>query len=357
MWKVMLADDEPYIREGMEKLVDWQAIDCEVVYSASNGKELLEEIKKCPPDIAIVDIKMPIMDGMKVAEYISEHNIETSIIFLTAYADFTYAQKAIHYGVSDYIIKTSALEEIPDAIERIRQKKNSKILKNCFMIRVSPIKQKDKMEFIYKHSFSSLDYKILASESSEGVIFITSEAGKHDEILQKCEKLHAFCKNFLGENPFIVCSGPHSKQCDVELIYEQMKEYAKKAVDSEERIFSMSVEEEEPPTLFHRVQKYIEEHCTEKITLTDIADAVHVSSGYVSRFYKKNAGENLFDTINSLRIKKAKELLEQSDKKIYEIAELTGFEDTAYFSKVFKKYVGYSPKEYEQMYGRPKNEK
>ena len=62
--------------------------------------------------------------------------------------------------------------------------------------------------------------------------------------------------------------------------------------------------------------------------------------------------ENLFDTINSLRVEKAKELLLRGDKKIYEIAALTGFEDTAYFSKVFKKYAGCPPKEYEQSGGR-----
>lgn len=353
----MLADDEPYIREGMEKLVDWQEMDCEVVYSATNGKELLDEIKKCPPDIAIIDIKMPIMDGMQVAEYISEHNINTAIIFLTAYSDFSYAQKAIHYGVSDYIIKTAALEEIPQAIGRIKEKKNSQVLKNYFMIYVSPIRQKEKMAFIYKHSFSQFEYKVLSSENVEEVLSITTESDKENKILQSCEKLHAFCKNFLGEDPLIVCSGPHSQQQDAELTYEQVKQYIKKIVDSKERIFTMPVEEEEPATLFQRVEKYIKDHYTEKITLTDIADAVHVSSGYVSRFYKKNAGENLFDTINSLRINKARKLLEQSDKKIYEIAELTGFEDTAYFSKVFKKYVGSSPKEYEQIYERQRNEK
>ena len=93
-------------------------------------------------------------------------------------------------------------------------------------------------------------------------------------------------------------------------------------------------------------------HYTERLTLADIAEAVHVSSSYLSRFYKLKAGENLFDTINSLRVEKAKELLLRGDKKIYEIAALTGFEDTAYFSKVFKKYAGCPPKEYEQSGGR-----
>ena len=70
MWRVMIADDEPYIREGLEKLIPWEELGCELIYVAENGQDLLEQIRSCPPDIAIIDIKMPLMDGMEVAEYI-----------------------------------------------------------------------------------------------------------------------------------------------------------------------------------------------------------------------------------------------------------------------------------------------
>ena len=94
MWRVMIADDEPYIREGLEKLIPWEELGCELIYVAENGQDLLEQIRSCPPDIAIIDIKMPLMDGMEVAEYIYKNHIRTSVIFLTAYADFQYARKA-----------------------------------------------------------------------------------------------------------------------------------------------------------------------------------------------------------------------------------------------------------------------
>ena len=86
MWRVMIADDEPYIREGLEKLIPWEELGCELIYVAENGQDLLEQIRSCPPDIAIIDIKMPLMDGMEVAEYIYKNHIRTSVIFLTAYA-------------------------------------------------------------------------------------------------------------------------------------------------------------------------------------------------------------------------------------------------------------------------------
>ena len=70
MWKVMIADDENYMLEAMENLIDWKKMDCELVYKAKNGQLLLEQIKKNPPDIIITDIKMPLISGIEIAKYV-----------------------------------------------------------------------------------------------------------------------------------------------------------------------------------------------------------------------------------------------------------------------------------------------
>ena len=129
-----------------------------------------------------------------------------------------------------------------------------------------------------------------------------------------------------------MCSRAYQQGDDSSLLYEQTKAYAKGRSAEQILIVPQNAEEGDgTDTLLKRVQTYIRNHYTERLTLADIAEAVHVSSSYLSRFYKLKAGENLFDTINSLRVEKAKELLLRGDKKIYEIAALTGFEDTAYF--------------------------
>lgn len=360
---VMIADDEPYIREGLEKLIEWETIGCRLVYSASNGKKLLEEIKKCPPDVVITDIKMPVMGGMEVAEYIYRNNLDISVIFLTAYADFEYAQNAIHCGVSDYIIKTSALEDIPISISRIRKKKEQEALRLYRMIFMTPIGQKEQLRKFFRHAFYNFEIKILTLDAPDEGVILTEKNGNHEEeILLGCEKIKAFCKNFLGEEPNIFCSYSYRNQEETLSVYDKLKGYLENTYPEKGEIHIFQEEKEllkdvENDTLLYRIQNYIENHYMDKITLADIAGAVHVSSGYLSRFYKNSQGENLFDTINTLRISQAKMLLEQGDKKIYEVAELTGFEDTAYFSKVFKKYAGCPPKEYEQMYGKKQNEK
>ena len=95
-----------------------------------------------------------------------------------------------------------------------------------------------------------------------------------------------------------------------------------------------------------RLQKYIAEHYTDKLNLTQIAQDIHANGSYLSRLYKTKTGQNLFDVINKMKLEKAKEYMSQG-MRIYEIAQLVGFDDVSYFSRVFRKHEGCSPREYE----------
>lgn len=98
--------------------------------------------------------------------------------------------------------------------------------------------------------------------------------------------------------------------------------------------------------LIDQIDHFIRENYQNNITLQDIADAVHVSSAYVSRLYRNKTGVTITEAINNIRIEQAKKLLEQSSYRVYEVAQRVGFEDAAYFTNVFTKHVGCSPSEY-----------
>lgn len=236
MWKVMIADDENYMLEAMENLIDWKKMNCQLVFKALNGQVLLEELKKAPPDIVITDVKMPLVSGIDVARYIYEHRLPTKVIILSAYAEFKYAQEAIRYDVCGYIIKTSVLEMLPEVMQKVI-----------------------------------------------GRVSISGEPEK---------------------------------------------------------------EENYSDDIFGRLQKYITEHYMEKLNLTQISNDIHANGSYLSRLYKVKTGENLFDVINKMKLKKAKEYIEQGHR-IYEVAQMVGFDDVSYFSRVFRKYEYCSPREYE----------
>ena len=118
MWKVIAADDEGYIREALQKLINWEKMDCSLEKVVSDGQELLEKIGEEMPDIVITDIQMPGVDGLEVCKYINATCPETQVIILTAYSDFEYAKRAIKYSVCEYVLKISIIDELPQAVEK-----------------------------------------------------------------------------------------------------------------------------------------------------------------------------------------------------------------------------------------------
>ena len=99
--------------------------------------------------------------------------------------------------------------------------------------------------------------------------------------------------------------------------------------------------------IYGRLKKYIDEHYMDKLTLQQIAQDIHANGSYLSRLYKMKTGQNLFDAINKRKLEKAKEYIRQGNR-VYEIAQKVGFDDVSYFSRVFRKYEGCSPREYEK---------
>ena len=229
---------EEMLNLDVENLTDWKKMECRLVFKAKNGQELLERVKKNPPDIIITDIKMPLISGIEVAKYVYENRLPIKVIILSAYAEFQFAQEAIKYDVCGYIIKTSVIEMLPGMIQK-----------------------------------------------AIGKLSVSTEPEKDNE--------ESYSDDILG-----------------------------------------------------RLQKYIAEHYTDKLTLTKIAREIHANGSYLSRLYKTKTGQNLFDVINKMKLERAKEYMSQG-KRIYEIAQLVGFDDVSYFSRVFKKHEGCSPREYE----------
>ncbi|MEG0616004.1 MAG: response regulator [Oscillospiraceae bacterium] len=91
---------------------------------------------------------------------------------------------------------------------------------------------------------------------------------------------------------------------------------------------------------------YIQEHYTEKLTLTDVADKVYVSQWHLSKLIAKNTNQSFSDLLNGIRITHAKELLRDPSMKIWEISEAVGFADVTHFSRIFKKLENMSANEY-----------
>ncbi|MDF2923002.1 MAG: response regulator [Paenibacillaceae bacterium] len=109
---LLIVDDEPLIRKGLAKLVESNPLGWTVVGEAGNGREAVAKLDELKPDLVMTDIRMPLMDGLELAGYISENRPETAVIILTGYRDFEYAQKAIAYSVKQFLLKPCPEEEV-----------------------------------------------------------------------------------------------------------------------------------------------------------------------------------------------------------------------------------------------------
>lgn len=247
MYKVVIIDDESIIVEGLTRIVPWERYNCQVVGSASDGISGGNIIREHKPDIVLTDIRMPGMDGLSMLAGLKSEFPDLQITVLTGYRDFSYAQQAIHIGVTRFLLKPSKMNELEEALETMRA-------------------NLDKLE------------KTQPPEEQN------AQALNHNDVASS----------------FIV----------------------------------------------RQAVAYIEEHCTEKITLSDVADKCYVSQWHLSKLLNRHANQTFYDLINTFRITRAKALLHDPSLRISEISEQVGYIDTAHFSRVFKKLEGVSANEY-----------
>lgn len=117
-YTAVLADDEISVLKELEGAVNWGELGIRLVSTSQNGRELLDAILEFRPDLAIIDIKMPEMDGLEVIQKTRTLGIQTDFIILSGYDSFSYAKEAIHYGVKSYLLKPLNSNELYDAIYR-----------------------------------------------------------------------------------------------------------------------------------------------------------------------------------------------------------------------------------------------
>ena len=118
--RVLLVDDEIMIREGFKRLFDWEAHDCEVVGEAADGMEALAKIDALRPDIAIMDINIPIMNGLKVIQLSRIKHPDTAFVIVSGYDDFSYCREALRLQITDYILKPVDYAEFGSCIDNLK---------------------------------------------------------------------------------------------------------------------------------------------------------------------------------------------------------------------------------------------
>jgi two-component system response regulator YesN len=521
MLKVLIADDENQIRNGILSFIDWTGLNCNIVKVSANGIDAWEYIMNNNVDLAICDIRMPGFTGLDIAKNIKDYDLKTKVILLTAYPDFNYAKTAIKYGIIDYVIKTTFIEELPTSVEKAKAKINEEktladnvnelsqkakennklsrwkitfdilngnmnseyeknlsvyagMFENSYILFALEITESDNfipttdyqkaLNSLVKKTFSEYDYDyfILNSNFVVLIVYISEKNCLIRYKSQKCEEVVLIAEKELNINirigissisrsigniikaynesiialSKISISSKDVNEFSIDMVPEKAEnrplDIRKYIIEIENRIEasdingiiyeysnfisflinnSLGIENikiynvvvlsyffkgvsnavlkrtiiyEDFDIIIQRIYKmksiksiylttcyflkrlgensrisngndkimvmeiesYIKKYYRDDISLENIASEMHMNSSYLSRYYKKETGEGIIESLNKYRINIAKKLLMNNDMAISKICELVGIPDPAYFTHVFRKYEMMSPKDY-----------
>ena len=122
MFKLMIADDNPYFLKDLKECIDWEIFDFELVGAYKDGKELLDAAVANMPDLVITDVSMPVMDGFELSSQLYKRNPNITIIFISGYSEFHYAQEALKLGIFDYILKPISNTRLLSCMDKVHKK-------------------------------------------------------------------------------------------------------------------------------------------------------------------------------------------------------------------------------------------
>jgi len=214
MFKVMIVDDEPMIRQGLQSLIEWDHYQFDVCATASNGLEALELYKQHQPDLVLIDIRMPIMDGLKTIQGLRNLGAECKILILSGYGEFQYAQQAIKYRIDGYILKPIDEEELSEFVAKIskdlqsRQREQSLSSQSAELIKEEWLKSFVAQELL-ADEISAEQWQLLFSSEPKQLRLLLVETYSRDhsltirkEVMQaiaKFVKQHSWGEVFFSE--------------------------------------------------------------------------------------------------------------------------------------------------------------
>lgn len=363
MIKVFLVEDEAIIRRGIRDNIDWTGNGFEFAGEAGDGEYAYPMILKTEPDILITDIKMAFMDGLELSRLVKKALPKTKIIVLSGYNEFDYAKEAIKIGISDYLLKPITSVNLMDAIKKVaetvrEEREKSKLLERYFA------SYEKYNEFLDKTDYGGVDRDLIndflkLGSPDEYELFVeeyfaaVGENNYKSLLLRQYMTMDIFyCVQDFLKNISVKATDISEEFQDIKLLpnaissVETTKEYLKRlfkfALDKRDKVSN-----DRYGTLIDEAKKYIgENYYCNNFSLNSISNHIGVSASYFSSIFKQETGQSFVEFLTRVRIDKACELLKCTTLRTAEIGEKVGYNDPHYFSAIFKKVVGMSPKDY-----------
>ena len=394
MYNVLVVDDEPLVRLTLKNMEEWESSGFFFGYEAAHGKQALEIIQGSEQiDIVILDITMPVMDGLEMIERIQLLDQKPEILILSSHHDFPLVRQAFKLGIHDYVLKS---EMEPETLLRHLQAMTKRLAETKRPASpLAPVERKylrrqclkellsGQIDREIAESIQQFDIRLREDCLCAAVISIQSFGLVQQRYNE--EQLHLFAENVVNSINQILDKQPYGEVLRIqEDRYALFLAFDDKASASFVRIFDILKEIEhslkhyldieisygisplgtgfsslsklfrEAEQQLHsesrvikRAKRYVLEHFRdENLDLQEISDFVGITKNHLSHQFSKECHEKLRDYIHRVRIEEAKKLLLTTGMKVYEVCYEVGYKNVESFSRMFKKLTGISPNKY-----------
>lgn len=356
-YRVVIIDDEPWTRDVIKSLGEWETLGLEVVGEASDGEYGLALIGQLKPEIILTDVRMPHLNGIDLLERLRSEGNPAKVIIISGYDDFSYTRSAFKLNANDYLLKPVKPEELNEQLRRCVEELNAQ--------HQSYTQSEFDLEGFMNVEWVN-DYFVLRNKASECLYaddtetlralfkridsLVTERAGAAiPEKLIIC----IYYDLLSGLQRFIVSSGYRiddvyagretsfvfSRGCTIEQILSHVLELYNAASHGVSNLIKTRGRVD-----VRKIESYIAENYLSGLTLEQTAERFYISKEYLSKIFRSTAGESFADYNATLKMGKAKELISRGIP-LKEIGLMVGYTDQAHFYKAFKKRFGVTPGE------------
>lgn len=358
--RVYIIDDEDIVRDGLTQYVPWYDYGMEVVGTARNGTEAYDFICRHEVDLLITDIYMPKMDGLELIEKLKEAGKNPVVIIISGHSDFEYAKRAIKTKmVFEYILKPISFEELDKVLASAKVKIDQSGTESEFPIltkqewaRLAADEKANRIakqsEIINEINLCDLDHALRLFHESWS--FMIKNNYSKNMISRYCIEMgigiielvlqERNSRDILLEDPILAVNSK-SNLSDIHDYSENLINISYKVMSHKERM-------DVSPLISAALDYLNDNYANHDQALNLLADKLNVSPNYLCLKFKEETGINYTKYLNSLRVKHAKELLRDVRLKVYMVSDMVGFDDTRYFSRIFRTYTGYTPTEFQK---------
>ncbi|QDH20153.1 response regulator [Saccharibacillus brassicae] len=391
-YRVLIADDEPIIREGLREAVDWAQLGMEVAGEAEDGEEALELALRLNVHLVLVDMNMPFLNGIALMRRLREQLPDCRFVIITGHDEFDYAREGIRLGVEDYMLKPVNPDLLQGILRRVKEsldnqakqagylklaseqiRRNIPLLKARFGQewaegRLGEEEIEERLAFLELPSASPAQLCVVRWAERESAQSMLRESDRQlyaFAIENIASELAGDRRNLLVRDSagllllFLWDAAEDDLAASIERSVRRFLKIAVNAHAQPLRGGASSVpdayrqcrdavyKDAQLSPLVRRAREYLGDcYGDPELTLESAARALQVSPVYLSRILKKELGDSFVALLTHTRIRKSIELLNATELSICEIAQRSGYDSQHYFSTSFKKVIGVSPNQY-----------